>query len=111
PEITFNTDESRAQLIFKLEKIDSYIIEYIGNREISSSTLNNSLDIGNFYSANPNIGSELTSKIKNLYLSRGFARIEVQSEESEGRRPFTRKITFNIEEGPKVKIAKYDFSG
>lgn len=111
PEISFNADESRAQLTFRLEKVDTYQIEYLGNREVSSSTLNNSLDIGNFYSANPNIGSELTAKIKNLYLSRGFARVEVQSEDSEGRKPFTRKITFNIEEGPKVKIAKYDFSG
>jgi len=111
PEITFNTDESKAQLTFKLEKVDAYQIEYLGNREVSSSTLNNSLDIGNFYSANPNIGSELTAKIKNLYLSRGFARVEVQSEEIEGRKPFTRKITFNIEEGPKVRISKFDFSG
>ncbi|MBS1969731.1 MAG: BamA/TamA family outer membrane protein [Bdellovibrionales bacterium] len=111
PEISFNADESRAQLTFRLEKVDAYQIEYLGNREISSSTLNNSLDLGNFYSANPNIGSELTAKIKNLYLSRGFARIEVQSEDIEGRRPFTRKITFNIEEGPKVKISKFDFSG
>lgn len=111
PEISFNTDESRAQLTFRLEKVDAYQIEYLGNREISASKINNSLDIGNFYSANPNIGSELTAKIKNLYLSRGFARIEVQSEDSEGRKPFTRKITFNIEEGPKVKINKYDFSG
>jgi len=111
PEITFNTDESRAQLSFRLEKVDSYQIDYQGNREISSSSLNQSLNIGNFYSANPNIGSELTAKIKQLYLSRGFARVEVQSEDSEGRKPFTRKITFNIEEGPKVKINKYDFSG
>jgi outer membrane protein assembly complex protein YaeT len=111
PEITFNANESRAQLTFVLEKTDSYIIEYIGNHEISSSTLSNSLDIGNFYSANPNIGSELSSKIKNLYLSRGFARIEVQSEDLEGKKPFTRKITFNIEEGPRVKIAKFDISG
>lgn len=111
PEITFNVDESRAALVFKLDKVDAYIIEYIGNREVSSSTLNSSLDLGNFYSANPNIGSELTSKIKNLYLSRGFARIEVQSEDSEGRKPFTRKIIFNIEEGPKVKISKFEFSG
>lgn len=111
PEIAFNSDESRATLKFKLDKTESYMIEYVGNREVSSSTLNRSLDIGNFYSANPNISSELTSKIKNLYLSRGFARVEVQSEEIEGRKPFTRKLTFNIEEGPKVKISKYEFTG
>ncbi|MGZ3797248.1 MAG: POTRA domain-containing protein [Pseudobdellovibrionaceae bacterium] len=111
PEITFNVDESKAQLTLTIEKVDSYTIEFIGNREISSSTLNKTLDIGNFYSANPSLGSELAAKIKNLYLSRGFARVEVRSEEIEGRKPFTRKITFNIDEGPRVKIAKFDISG
>ncbi|WP_413290840.1 POTRA domain-containing protein [Bdellovibrio sp. HCB337] len=111
PEISFNSNESRATLKFRLEKTESYMIDYLGNRQVSSSTLNRSLDIGNFYSANPNIGSELTSKIKNLYLSRGYARVEVQSEETEGRKPFTRKITFNIDEGPKIKISKFEFTG
>jgi outer membrane protein assembly complex protein YaeT len=111
PEITFNANESKAQLTLTLEKVDSYIIEYTGNREISSSALNNSLDIGNFYSANPSIGAELSTKIKNLYLSRGYARVEVRSEDLEGRKPFTRKIVFNIDEGPRVKIAKFEVSG
>lgn len=111
PEIRFNNNESRAALAFRLEKVDAYNIDFVGNREVLTTSLYKALDLGNFYSANPNIGSELSSKIKNLYLSRGFARVEVQSEETEGRKPFTRKIVFNIEEGPKVKIAKFDFSG
>lgn len=111
PEIIFNADESRANLTFRLDKTEAYSIEYVGNREIFTSSLDKALDLGNFYSANPNIGSELSSKIKNLYLSRGFARVEVQSEDTEGRRPFTRKIVFNIEEGPRVRITKYDITG
>lgn len=111
PEINFNADESRAQLTYKLSKVDSYLIEYLGNQDISASTLNTALDLGNFYSASPSIGSELAIKVKNLYLARGFARVEVQSEELDGRRPFRRKIILNIDEGPKIKIARFEFSG
>lgn len=111
PEISLSADESQALLSFRLEKVDSYSINFVGNREVLTSTLNDSLDLGNFYSANPNISSELSSKLKNLYLSRGFARIEIQAEETEGRKPFTRRLTFNIEEGPRIKISKYEISG
>lgn len=111
PEITFSSDEAKAHISFQLEKTDAYTIEYRGNREVSTSTLNRALNIGNFYSANPNIGAELSGKIKNLYLSRGFARAEIQTEDAEGRKPFTRRITFTIEEGPKIRISKFEFSG
>jgi outer membrane protein insertion porin family len=111
PEISFNADESRAQLTFKLDKVDSYTVEFAGNHEVSSSTLANSLNLDTYYSASPNIGPELASRAKALYYARGFARAEVQSEESEGRKNFNRKITLNIEEGPKIKIAKFEFSG
>lgn len=53
PEIALNADESKAQLSFHLEKVDAYQLEYLGNREISGSSINNALDLGNFYSANP----------------------------------------------------------
>ncbi|MBC7371303.1 MAG: outer membrane protein assembly factor, partial [Bdellovibrionaceae bacterium] len=111
PEISFNTDESRAQLVFKIDKVDAYSVEFSGNREVSSSTLSNSLELQSFYSASPNIGAELAAKIKSLYLARGYARAEVQSEESEGRKPYTRRIVLNIDEGPKIRIAKFEFSG
>lgn len=111
PEITFNADESKSQLTFKLDKVDTYSIDYMGNRDVASPTLSNILNLENYHSSSPNIGSELAAKVKNFYLSRGFARIEVQSEESEGRKPFSRKIMLNIEEGPKVKITKFEFSG
>jgi outer membrane protein assembly complex protein YaeT len=111
PEVTLNADESKAELTFKLDKVDSYALEFFGNREVSTSTLSQSLDLGNFYSANPNVGSELAGKIKAVYLSRGFARAEVQGDEAEGKKPFTRKVRFNIDEGPKIKIAHFNFSG
>ncbi len=111
PEITFNADESKSQLNFKLDKVDTYSVDFMGNRDVPSPTLNNVLNLQNYYSASSNVGSELAAKVKNFYLSRGFARVEVQSEESEGRKPFSRKIMLNIEEGPKVKITKFEFTG
>lgn len=111
PEINLSADESQATLTLKLDKVDSYSMEFYGNHEVSTSALSQALDLGNFYSANPNVGSELSAKIKNVYLSRGYARAEVQGDEVDGKKPFTRKVRFNIEEGPRIKIARYNFSG
>jgi outer membrane protein insertion porin family len=111
PEVVLTSDESKAQLTFKVDKVDSYSMEFYGNHEVSTSSLSQALNLGEFYSANPNIGSELAGKIKNVYLARGFARAEVQADESEGKKPFTRKVRFNIDEGPKIKIARYNFTG
>lgn len=111
PEISFSTDESQAMLVYKLDKVETYVPEFIGNRDISTRTLRAALQFGDFYSSNPNIGAELASRLKNLYLSKGYARVEIQSEDLEGRRPFQRRLIFNIEEGPEVKIAKIEFTG
>lgn len=111
PDVVLSTDEAKAALTFKLDKVESYSLEFYGNQEVSTSALSQALDLGNFYSANPNVSSELAAKIKNVYLSRGFARAEVQGDETEGKKPFTRKVRFNIDEGPRIKIARYVFNG
>ncbi|RYZ85297.1 MAG: outer membrane protein assembly factor, partial [Proteobacteria bacterium] len=111
PDISFNADESKAQLTFKLDKVDSYSIDFSGNKDVSSSSLTSALNLNSYYSASSNVGSELAAKVKNIYLARGFARVEVQSEETDGRKPNSRKILLNIEEGPKIKISKFEFSG
>lgn len=111
PNIEYSSDESQAVLNYRLEKVDKYFIEYLGAREISQRALNSALDIENFYSASPNIGAELSTKIKNYYLSQGFARVEVSHEESDTRQPFQKRVLFKIEEGPHIKIQKIMVTG
>lgn len=112
PEIRFNADESTASVSYRIERVSSYSVEFRGQRDLSARTLETKvLDLENFTTTNPNIAAEMTEKIRQAYLQRGFARVEVTAEEIDGRRPFTRRLIFTINEGPKVRIADYEISG
>lgn len=111
PETRFSEDESKVELIYKFNKLQRYIIEYKGNEYLTANSLNGILDMKNYSSANPNLAAELTQKLKNAYLEKGFARVELQSEESEGIRSNTKILTFMISEGSRIQIDRYEFNG
>ncbi|MEK2688218.1 POTRA domain-containing protein [Bdellovibrio sp. GT3] len=111
PKIEYNSDESEATLTYRVERPESFKFEYEGAEILSRGNLKDALDLDNFYSANPNIGNELSAKLRAYYLSEGHARAEVSSREEEDGSPFQRKIIFNIEEGPKVKIQGINITG
>ncbi|WP_413581992.1 POTRA domain-containing protein [Bdellovibrio sp. HCB288] len=111
PKIEYNSDESEATLTYRVERPESFKFEYEGVEILSRGNLKDALDLDNFYSANPNIGNELSAKLRAYYLSEGHARAEVSSREEEDGSPFQRKIIFNIEEGPKVKIQGINLTG
>ncbi|WP_415061904.1 POTRA domain-containing protein [Bdellovibrio sp.] len=111
PSTEYNTDESEVTLLYRLDKTEKYTFDFQGVRFLAIRDIEEALDLDNFYSGNPAIGSELAQKIRNYYLAKGYARVEVKTDESEGREPFQRKITFSIEEGPQIKIQKISVSG
>lgn len=112
PEVRLSADESSADLIVRIERPESYAVDFRGNRELTTGALeNNILDLRNFATANPNVVSELTDKIRLAYLTRGYARVEVRAEENEGARPFQRRLVFDINEGPRVRIDEFDITG
>lgn len=111
PTVEFNSDESEATLIYRIEKSEKYSFEFEGVRFLAMREIEKALDLDNFYSANPSIGTEMSQKIRAHYLAKGYARADVKAEETEGRGPFQRKVTFRINEGPQVKILKYNLTG
>lgn len=111
PTLSYSDDESEVQLSYRLEKVDRYSFEYQGAEKISARTIEKALDLDNFYSANPSIASELLQKVRAFYISKGFARVEVATEESKGSGPFRKHVVFKIEEGPKIKLQKIAING
>lgn len=102
--------DQTANIRFSVERAIKYQINIQGNQSESNRRVMNSLELENFISSNPDIRPELEVKIKNYYLKRGYARIQVTSEESI-LGSFSKSIQFQINEGPKVKIDKFEFSG
>lgn len=111
-ETRFSADESRADVFVDIENPDSYVVDFIGNKELTTSTLENDiLQLKTFTTANPNIVGEFTSKITEAYLQKGYARVEVRSEETSRAQPFAKRLTFQIDEGPQVKVDRLEFTG
>lgn len=111
PTTEFNKDESEVTLYYRLEKAERYNFDFQGVRFLAIRDIESSLDLDNFYSGSPAIGSELAQKIRAYYLAKGYARVDVKVEESAGQTPFQRKITFYIQEGPQIKIQKISITG
>lgn len=111
PTITYNSDESQATLTYRVDRPEAYEFSFGGAKIFSTRNLKNALDLDNYYSANPNIGTELSAKLRNYYLADGYARAEVTSTEEEKGNPFVRRISFTIDEGPRVKIQAINISG
>ncbi len=111
PKIAYNSDDSEATLNYRVDRPEAYVFDFKGAQIFGARKLRNALDLDNYYSANPNIGTELAAKLRNHYLSEGYARAEVTATEEENGNQFLRKITFNIEEGPRVKIQNINVSG
>ncbi|MGZ3774677.1 MAG: POTRA domain-containing protein [Pseudobdellovibrionaceae bacterium] len=110
PVNVFSSDESEVTLNYRLEKADKYVFRYEGVHFLQVKELEKVLDLDNFYSGNPTVGLELSQKIRNYYLTKGYARADVTFDEKEDR-AFQKTVTFNINEGPEIKIAKIIMTG
>lgn len=111
PEMQYSNDEAEVTLFFRLERTEKYDFDFLNVQVFAIRDIRNAMDLDNFYTANPAVANELAQKIRNHYLAQGHARVEVRAEETEGRRPFERKITFIIDEGPRIKIEDISIKG
>jgi hypothetical protein len=66
----FNEGETSVELIFSLHNVQKYTFDFSGYNQVSRIKLMKLLDTENYNSTNPNVASEMSSKIKNYYLGR-----------------------------------------
>lgn len=111
PRIEFNKDESQATLRYRIDKPESYTLDYGKVSPLKIREVEKILDLDSYSSASPALASELAQKIRASYLEKGYARAEVKAHESSTNNRFNKKINFEIEEGPRIKIEKIHING
>lgn len=111
PDIQSSQDESEVTLTYQLDKVERYNITLKGVELMRESSVEDALDLKSYYSGNPDVGAELNSKIRAYYLSKGYARVDVTTQEGDGKNSFEKRLTFKISEGPRIKIDKINVSG
>jgi outer membrane protein insertion porin family len=111
PQIEKFENGTKARLVYQLKNVDRYFVETEGNLKISSASLQGMMNLSEFSSSNPNVGAELGSKVKTHYVNQGYARVEVNVREEAGRQLFEKVIRIIVNEGPRIKIRRIDWTG
>lgn len=111
PKITLNSAETEATLIYVFDSINKYDFEFIGNKKFTTSRLSETLELDGYYSSAPNIALELEGKLKNFYLSKGYAKVDIQTQTTEGSSPNKLNVKFEIYEDQVIRIKKINFTG
>lgn len=111
PVYKFNNDGSRVDINLFIKNDYRYEIYYRGNKEFSDFQLSKMLDLGSNDSVGVNPLADLTVRLKQHYLAEAFANIEIKSDQKINEATKVRKVYFEINEGPKVKIDEFVISG
>jgi len=106
-DVQFSFDQT---LFIKVRNPIQYEIQFKGVSPLLIGELKNYLALSKFSSSNPNFHYEISQKIKNFYLEQGYARVEIRSL-IEAEQNFKQIITFDVYEGPRVRIKSIRFIG
>lgn len=111
PVATISENGKDATLNYYFDRTEEYVIELDGARKIPKSKLFSELDLTNFSSANPNLAGEISTRLREFYVSKGYARAEVSATEKRQDDYFRRTLSLKISEGPRVRIRGIELQG
>lgn len=111
PDIRFNETRTQADILINLERPLKYAVLFEGNTSITSAQLIESLDLNKPNQLGTNPITEIASSVEALYRKRGYAHVRIESRERIVATSFTRNVTFVVQEGPRVRLQKLEFSG
>lgn len=111
PEITLNAEKNKARIRIVVEDDSQFSFQVTGSSQLSSLiSLDETLGLQDVALGNVNLISDLTNRLRQYYLRKGYARVEVIPEEKVTSSSRV-SVIFNIKEGPVVKIEKIQFQG
>jgi outer membrane protein assembly complex protein YaeT len=111
PEIFMDSTKTTVDLTYHIDRPEKYNVIFSGNYIIPAPRLTSALDLHAVNFTNPNILPDLMNKLKDFYLKKGHARVEVKGEEKIIQPNMASTLLFQIKEGPSVKIEKIEIQG
>ncbi len=110
-EVLYPRSESEVKLILDIENPYHYNLEFSGLNSLNQEALEEAIEVDNFFTSSENAGQDLAVRTKNYYLLNGYAKVDVDGREVPGTKPFDRIVKLRIQEGSKIRIDKYEWSG
>jgi outer membrane protein insertion porin family len=111
PEVKYNQDKSRAELVFQIS--DPLRYEFIpeGFTRLNVSEIYQQLNPDTIERGSLDPGAEAAERLKQGYLNRGFPNVEVNVKTVDFKADFIRRVILSINEGQRVRIKDIQFSG
>jgi outer membrane protein assembly complex protein YaeT len=110
PKKRVNSQKTEISLQFLVTQTESFNLNYEGNYSFPEPRLESALELTKFKTSNPQIGPELILRLKDFYLQKGYARVQISSEEFIQVPNERSRILFKIEEGDQIKIKSIEFN-
>lgn len=111
PEIISNNALAKAKIRMNLEQDSQFVFQITGSTQLSSlMSLDDTLDLSTVTLGNTNLVSDLTNRLRQFYLKKGYARVEIQPEQKQLSNSQI-LINFVVKEGPVVKVQEINFQG
>jgi outer membrane protein insertion porin family len=111
PELISNNALAEVKIRMILEQDSQFVFKISGSSQLSSlMSLDDTLDLSTVTLGNSNLVSDLTNRLRQYYLKKGYARVEIQPEQ----KPLSKGqilIHFKVKEGPIVKVQEIHFQG
>lgn len=111
PQPSFDEAQSRVRLTIPIENPWRYQFRFEGNTSFSESTVIRNMNLDQLVGTVTTPAPELAERIRRFYQSRGYAHVEVTSEEKAFDERFVKEIAFKINEGPRVRVKRIEISG
>ncbi|MCC2678956.1 MAG: surface antigen [Pseudobdellovibrio sp.] len=110
PQIQFAADELSAKVVYKLQLNQRYYIEIKNTRNFTHDYLEEEiLKLNTLYTKDGNLGSELSEKLKNFYVTEGYPHVTVLFYETKIKDRI--HLYLNVDEGPLTKISEFKVVG
>lgn len=111
PEVLSTEHSSRARIVYEITEDHTFDFDITGGQLLSSLSLDDTLELETVPLANTNLVPELTNRLRNHYVQKGYARVEISTEVQKFPENKRNKVIFKVKEGPIVKIVKFQFQG
>ncbi|MEK6554352.1 MAG: POTRA domain-containing protein, partial [Bdellovibrionota bacterium] len=107
----YNPEKTRASLVYRVLDVYRYEVSFSGNKSYSTGDLMRSLKLNEFDAGSVDPSSDIAKIILDKYISTGYAFAKVSVEEKIDELNYIRRLQVKVNEGPQVKIKKYDITG
>jgi outer membrane protein insertion porin family len=108
---SYNPEKTKASLVYRVLDVYRYEISFSGNKSYTNGDLMRALNLNEFDTGSVDPSTDVVKIILNKYISGGYAFARLNLDEQIDEKNYVRRLVVQINEGPQVKVKKYDITG